>query len=71
MRRLIFVISIRRSIANVGFNQIYNIISTEDRARAFTNTWTWDDDANLCSEDIMTNKNGVQTQKSIALKEKA
>ncbi len=39
---LIFVISIRRSIPNVGYNQIYNNIGTEDRfqAQAFTDTRT-------------------------------
>ena len=69
MRRLIFVISIRRSIPNVGYNQIYNNIGTEDRAQAppVTDTWTWDDHANQCYEEILSNKNGVQTQQSIAL----
>ena len=52
-----------------NYNQIYNNIGTEDRAQAqaFTDTWTWDDHANQCYEDILTNKNGVQTAQSIAL----
>ena len=66
---MIFVISIRRSIRGRNYNQIYNNIGTEDRAQAqaFTDTWTWDDHANECLDDILTNKNGVQTQQSIAL----
>ncbi len=45
-----------------NYNQIYNNIGTEDRAQAqaFTDTWTWDDHANQCYEEILTNKNGVQ-----------
>ncbi len=52
-----------------NYNQIYNNIGTEDRAQAqaFMDTWTWDDHANQCLEDILTNKNGVQTQQSIAI----
>ncbi len=52
-----------------NYNQIYNNIGTEDRAQAqaFTDTWTWDDHANQCLDEILTNKNGVQTQQSIAL----
>lgn len=52
-----------------NYNQIYNNIGTEDRAQAqaFTDTWTWDDHAIQCYEDIISNKNGVQTQQSIAL----
>ncbi len=52
-----------------NYNQIYNNIGTEDRAQAqvFTDTWTWDDHANQCYEEILSNKNGVQTQQSIAL----
>ena len=73
MRRLIFVILIRRSIPNVGYNQIYNNIGTEDRAQAqaFTDTWTWDDHANQCYEEILSNKNGVQTPKSLRKREKS
>ncbi len=43
--------------------------TTQEQAQAFTETWTWtwDDQANQCYEDIQTNKNGVQTQQSIAL----
>ena len=68
-KRLIFVILIRRSIRGRNYNQIYNNIGTEDRAQAqaFTDTWTWDDHANQCYEEILSNKNGVQTQQSIAL----
>ena len=36
--------------------------TTQAQAQAFTDTWTWDDHANQCYEDIVTNKNGVQTQ---------
>ena len=52
-----------------NYNQIYNNIGTEDRAQAqaFTDTWTWDDHSNQCFVEILTNKNGVQTQRSIAL----
>jgi DNA modification methylase len=52
-----------------NYNQIYNNIGGEDRAQAqaFVDTWTWDDHANHCFEDILTNKNGVQTAQSIAL----
>ncbi len=52
-----------------NYNQIYNNIGTEDRAQAqaFTDTWTWDDHANQCYEEILSNKNSVQTQQSIAL----
>ncbi len=52
-----------------NYNQIYNNIGTEDRAQAqaFMDTWTWDDHAIQCYDDILTNKNGVQTQQSIAL----
>ena len=53
----------------MGYNQIYNNIGTEDRAQAplVTDSWTWDDHAIQCCDDILTNKNGVQTQQSIAL----
>jgi hypothetical protein len=37
------------------------------QAQAFVDTWTWDDHANICFDEILTNKNGVQTQQSIAL----
>jgi DNA modification methylase len=52
-----------------NYNQIYNNIGQEDRAQAqaFVDTWTWDDHANECFDEILTNKNGVQTQQSIAL----
>ncbi len=35
--------------------------------QAFVDTWTWDDHANECFDEILTNKNGVQTAQSIAL----
>jgi len=37
------------------------------QAQAFVDTWTWDDHANICFDEILTNKNGLQTQQSIAL----
>ena len=50
-----------------NYNQIYNNIGTEDRAQAqaFMDTWTWDDHAIQCRDDILSNKNGVQTAQSI------
>ena len=52
-----------------NYNQIYNNIGREDiaQAQAFVDTWTWNDHANECLEDIMSNENGVQTKQSIAL----
>lgn len=52
-----------------NYNQIYNNIGTEDRAQAqaFVDTWEWNDHANQCLDEIRTNKNGVQTQQSIAI----
>ena len=52
-----------------NYNQIYNNIGIEDRAQAqaFVDTWTWDDHANICFDEILSNKNGVQTAQSIAL----
>lgn len=52
-----------------NYNQIYNNIGREDiaQAQAFVDTWTWNDHANECLEDIMSNANGVQTKQSIAL----
>lgn len=52
-----------------NYNQIYNNIGHEDlaQAQAFIDTWTWDDHANDCFEQILFNANGVQTQKSIEL----
>jgi DNA modification methylase len=52
-----------------NYNQIYNNIGSEDRAQAqaFVDTWTWDDHANICYDEILTNANGVQTAQSIAL----
>ncbi|MFN0139290.1 MAG: hypothetical protein ACKVQW_04290 [Pyrinomonadaceae bacterium] len=53
-----------------AYNQIYNNIGTEDRAQAplVTDTWTWDDHANQCLDDILTNNDGVQTHQLIARK---
>ena len=50
-----------------NYNQIYNNIGQEDRAQAqaFVDTWTWDDHANICFDEILTNKNGVQTHKRL------
>lgn len=52
-----------------NYNQIYNNIGGDDRAQAqaFMDTWTWNDHANECLADILSNKNGVQTVQSIAL----
>jgi DNA modification methylase len=52
-----------------NYNQIYNNIGQEDLAQtqAFVDTWTWDDHANDCYGQILTNVNGVQTQQSIEL----
>lgn len=52
-----------------NYNQIYNNIGHEDRAQAqaFVDTWTWDDHANDCLTQILTNVNGVQTRQSIDL----
>jgi DNA modification methylase len=52
-----------------NYNQIYNNLGHEDRAQAqaFVDTWTWDDHANDCFGQILTNVNGVQTRQSIEL----
>jgi site-specific DNA-methyltransferase (adenine-specific) len=52
-----------------NYNQIYNNIGHEDRAQAqaFVDTWTWDDHANDCFGQILTNVNNVQTRQSIEL----
>lgn len=52
-----------------NYNQIYLDTGSEDKAQAqaFVDTWTWDDHANDCISQIMSNKNGVQTKQSIAL----
>lgn len=52
-----------------NYNQIYNNIGREDRAQAqaFVDTWSWDDHANQCFEQILFNVNGVQTRQSIEL----
>ena len=53
-----------------NYNQIYNNIGSEDRAQAqaFMDTWTWEEDhPQECYDDIISNKNGVQTAQSMAL----
>jgi DNA modification methylase len=52
-----------------NYNQIYNNIGHEDiaQAQAFVDTWTWNDHANECLADIMSNATGVQTKQSITL----
>ncbi|MEI6747360.1 MAG: site-specific DNA-methyltransferase [Methylococcaceae bacterium] len=52
-----------------NYNQIYNNIGKEDAAQsqAFTDTWTWDDNANQGLAEIKTNYNGVFTEQSIDL----
>ena len=43
-----------------NYNQIYNNVGDEDRAQAqaFTDTWRWDDLANLGFTEILANANG-------------
>lgn len=43
-----------------NYNQIYNNIGSEDRAQAqaFTDTWTWDNNANTGFDEIIDNKDG-------------
>lgn len=52
-----------------NYNQIYNNVGHEDRAQAqaFVDTWTWDDHANDCLGQILTNVNRVQSRQSIDL----
>lgn len=52
-----------------NYNQIYNNIGKEDvaQAQAFIDTWTWDDHAIYCYEQIQSNANGVQTSQSVDL----
>src|SRR5947209_4527326 len=52
-----------------NYNQIYNNIGHEDlaQAQAFVDTWTWDEHAISCYEQILENANGVQTQRSVDL----
>jgi DNA modification methylase len=52
-----------------NYNQIYNNVGTEDRAQAqaFMDTWSWDDHAIECRDDVLANRNQVQTAQSIAL----
>ncbi|MBA2620991.1 MAG: hypothetical protein H0U87_07305 [Acidobacteria bacterium] len=59
----------RRLIPSAITTRFTTTSGQEDRAQAqaFVDTWTWDDHANICFDEILTNKNGVQTQQSIAL----
>lgn len=43
-----------------NYNQIYNNIGNEDRAQAqaFTDTWTWDDHAQVGYDEILANDHG-------------
>ena len=52
-----------------NYNQIYNNVGKEDKARAqaFVDTWTWDDEANQGLREIQSNFNGVFTSQSIDL----
>ncbi|HMO81729.1 MAG TPA: hypothetical protein PKD24_13145 [Pyrinomonadaceae bacterium] len=49
-----------------NYNQMDNNVRTEDRAQAQAcmDTWMWDDHANLCYEEILSNWNGAQTRQS-------
>jgi hypothetical protein len=69
MKRLIFVILIRHLIPSaitIRFTTT-SAAKTALEKQAFVDTWTWDDHANECFDQILTNKNGVQTAQSIAL----
>ncbi len=52
-----------------NYNQIYNNIGKEDKAqaRAFIDTWTWDEEADRGYEEIISNYNKVFTKQSINL----
>lgn len=52
-----------------NYNQIYNNISSEDKAQsqAFIDTWEWDDHAIHGIEEIITNYHGLFTQQCIDL----
>jgi len=69
MKRLTFAILTRRLIPSATTIRFTTTSGQEDRAQAqaFVDTWTWDDHANECFDEILTNKNGVQMQQSIAL----
>jgi len=52
-----------------NYNQIYNNIGTEDTAQvqAFTDTWTWDDAAEVGFAEIINNTSGLMTRQSVHL----
>src|SRR5437899_9608767 len=52
-----------------NYNQIYNNIGSDDRAQAqaFTDTWTWDDEAVAGFEEIIRNPHGRYTAQTTAL----
>ena len=69
VKPLTFAILTRRLIPSATTIRFTTTSGQEDRAQAqaFVDTWTWDDHANECFDEILTNKNGVQMQQSIAL----
>ncbi len=52
-----------------NYNQIYNNIGKEDQAQAqaFTDMWTWDNEAEIGFSEILKNYNNVFTKQSINL----
>ena len=52
-----------------NYNQIYNNYGDEDKAQshAFTDTWVWDDDANIGYSEIISNENGWYTPQLVSL----
>jgi len=52
-----------------SYNQIYNNLGKEDKAQAqaFTDTWTWDEQAMEGFEAIKRNQHGLYTKQSIEL----
>jgi len=52
-----------------NYNQIYNNVGKEDRAQAqaFTDTWTWDTEAEKGLADIQSNPNGKYTRQTVKL----
>ncbi len=52
-----------------NYNQIYNNIGNEDRAQAqaFVDTWTWDDHANICFDEILSNFRVIEDDKHYSL----
>ncbi len=55
--------------SNRDYFQIYNDIGGEDRAQAqaFTDTWTWDTEANEAIAEILSGKDGRFPAQTIAL----